>query len=58
MLLVTDVQTGRKIVDLLPAQRKVMLIENGVAAGVAYDTYAAGKEGKETTGNALPAPNT
>jgi len=39
-------------------KRKVMLIEKGVAAGVAYDTYAAGKEDKETTGNALPAPNT
>ncbi len=38
-------------------KRKVMLIENGLGVGVAYDTYAATKEGKQSTGNALPAPN-
>jgi len=39
-------------------KRKVMLIDRGVAAGIAYDTYSATKEGKQTTGNALPQPNT
>ena len=39
-------------------KRKVSLIDRGVAAGVVYDTYSAHKEGKASTGNALPAPNT
>ena len=41
----------------VPKQR-VELITNGVARGVVYDSYAAGKEGKQSTGHALPAPNT
>jgi PmbA protein len=39
-------------------KRKVALIENGIARTPVYDSYAAGKEGKESTGHALPAPNT
>jgi predicted Zn-dependent protease len=41
----------------VPKQR-VDLIRDGVALGVVYDSYAAGKEeGKASTGHALPAPN-
>ena len=41
----------------VPKQR-VDLIEEGVARGVVYDSYRAGKEeGKVSTGHALPAPN-
>jgi predicted Zn-dependent protease len=41
----------------VPKQR-VDLIEAGIARGVVYDSYRAGKEeGKESTGHALPAPN-
>jgi predicted Zn-dependent protease len=41
----------------VPKQR-VDLIENGVARGVVYDSYRAGKEkGRVSTGHALPAPN-
>jgi PmbA protein len=41
----------------VPKQR-VDLIEKGVARGVVYDSYRAGKEeGKASTGHALPAPN-
>lgn len=41
----------------VPKQR-VDLIENGVARGVVYDSYRAGKEeSKTSTGHALPAPN-
>jgi len=41
----------------VPKQR-VDLIEKGVARGVVYDSYQAGKEeGKQSTGHALPAPN-
>jgi predicted Zn-dependent protease len=37
----------------------VTLIEKGVARGVVYDTYTAGRaEGKQSTGHSLPAPNT
>ncbi|MFQ6014313.1 MAG: TldD/PmbA family protein [Anaerolineae bacterium] len=40
-------------------KRRVDLIKNGVAEGVVYDSYTAGKEeGKKSTGHALPAPNT
>lgn len=40
-----------------PKQR-VSLIENGVAKGVVYDSFTAGREeGKESTGHSLPAPN-
>jgi len=41
----------------VPKQR-VNLIEGGIAAGVVYDSYTAGKEGKQSTGHALPAGNT
>jgi predicted Zn-dependent protease len=35
------------------------LIKNGVAANVVYDSYTAGREpGRQSTGHALPAPNT
>lgn len=41
----------------VPKQR-VELITDGVARGVVYDSYRAGKEqGKSSTGHALPAPN-
>ena len=40
-------------------RRSVMLIENGIAKGVVYDTFTAGREpGSESTGHSLPAPNT
>ncbi len=39
-------------------KERVMLIENGIARGVVYDTFTAGKEGKTSTGHGLPAPNT
>ncbi len=36
-------------------RQKVMLIEDGVAKGVVYDSYTAGREpGKASTGHALP----
>lgn len=39
-------------------KRRVDLIQDGVARGVVYDSYSAGKEeGKISTGHALPAPN-
>jgi len=38
-------------------KQKVTFIENGIAKGVCYDSYTANKEGKESTGHALPAPN-
>ena len=42
----------------VPKQR-VPLIENGVAKGVVYDSFTAGREdGKTSTGHGLPAPNT
>jgi predicted Zn-dependent protease len=42
----------------VPKQR-VDLIKEGVATGVVYDSYRAGKEeGKSSTGHALPAPST
>ncbi len=40
----------------VPKQR-VDLITDGVAKTVVYDSYAANKEGKQSTGHALPAPN-
>jgi predicted Zn-dependent protease len=40
----------------VPKQR-VDLIEAGVARGVVYDSYSAGKEARSSTGHALPAPN-
>jgi len=39
-------------------KQKVVLIENGIAKGVVYDSYTAGKEGTMSTGHGLPAPNT
>lgn len=40
-----------------PKQR-VVFFEEGVARGVTYDTFTAGREGKHSTGHALMAPNT
>jgi predicted Zn-dependent protease len=41
----------------VPKQR-VTFVENGVARGVAYDSFTAGREeGKTSTGHSLPAPN-
>ncbi len=39
-------------------RQKVMFVENGIARGVVYDTATADKQGKRSTGHALPAPNT
>ncbi len=39
-------------------KRRVDLIVDGVARGVVYDSYTAGKQGVASTGHALPAPNT
>jgi predicted Zn-dependent protease len=41
----------------VPKQR-VSLIERGVARGVVYDTRTATRAGTNSTGHALPAPNT
>ncbi len=43
----------------VPKQR-VTLIENGIARGVTFDSYTAGKAGgdAQSTGHSLPAPNT
>jgi PmbA protein len=42
----------------VPKQR-VELIEKGIAQGVVYDSFTAGREeGKVSTGHSLPAPNT
>jgi predicted Zn-dependent protease len=42
----------------VPKQR-VMLIENGIAKNVVYDSFTAGREeGQDSTGHSLPAPNT
>jgi PmbA protein len=39
-------------------KKRVDLIQEGVARGVVYDSYRAGKEeGQTSTGHALPAPN-
>jgi PmbA protein len=38
-------------------KQKVDIISSGAAAGVVYDSYTAGREGKRSTGHALPAPN-
>lgn len=39
-------------------KQKVGLIENGVARSVVYDSYTAARDGRTSTGHALPAPNT
>jgi PmbA protein len=36
----------------------VEIITNGVARAVVYDSHTARKEGRQSTGHALPAPNT
>jgi PmbA protein len=41
----------------VPKQR-VDFFAQGIATGVVYDSFTAGREGKESTGHALPAPNT
>jgi len=42
----------------VPKQR-VLLVERGIARGVVYDSFTAGREeGKASTGHSLPAPNT
>ncbi|OGO50551.1 MAG: hypothetical protein A2148_02605 [Chloroflexi bacterium RBG_16_68_14] len=41
----------------VPRQR-VTFIERGIARDVVWDSYTAGKEGRESTGHALPAGNT
>jgi len=38
-------------------KRKVVLIDRGVATNVVHDSATAAREGKESTGHALPAPN-
>ena len=39
-------------------KKKVVFFDSGVAQGLTYDSFTAGKEGKESTGHALMAPNT
>ncbi|MGB2694696.1 MAG: TldD/PmbA family protein [Dehalococcoidia bacterium] len=41
----------------VPKQR-VTFVDKGIAREVVWDTYTAGKEGRESTGHALPAGNT
>ncbi len=38
-------------------KKRLKLIENGIAREIAYDSYTAYKEGKESTGHALVQPN-
>ena len=37
-------------------KQKVVLIDQGIARGVVYDSYTANKEKRKSTGHALPAP--
>lgn len=39
-------------------KERVSLLREGVADGVVYDSYEAGREGRRSTGHALPPPNT
>jgi predicted Zn-dependent protease len=39
-------------------KQKVVLVENGVPRGPVYDATTARKEGRASTGHALPPPNT
>jgi predicted Zn-dependent protease len=39
-------------------KQKVTFFEKGVARGVTYDSFTAGREGKSSTGHGLIAPNT
>jgi predicted Zn-dependent protease len=41
----------------VPKQR-IAIIQDGVSRGVVHDTLTAGKAGQQSTGHALPAPNT
>lgn len=38
-------------------KQKVVFLDKGVANAVVYDSYAAAKEGRQSTGHGLPAPN-
>lgn len=38
-------------------KKKVVIFEKGVAKNLVYDTYTASREGKSSTGHALPYPN-
>ena len=38
-------------------KRKIMLIENGVAKHVVYDSFTAGRANTESTGHGLPSPS-
>jgi len=38
-------------------KRRVTFFDRGIATDVVYDSYTAGREGKQSTGHALPAPN-
>ncbi len=40
----------------VPKQR-VVFFERGIAKGIVYDSFTAGREGRQSTGHALPAPN-
>lgn len=39
-------------------KKRVVFFESGVVRGVTYDSFTAGREGKDSTGHALMAPNT
>jgi predicted Zn-dependent protease len=39
-------------------KRKLVFFDKGVAKEVAYDSFTAGREGKDSTGHGLIAPNT
>ncbi|MFB3887499.1 MAG: TldD/PmbA family protein [Thermodesulfobacteriota bacterium] len=39
-------------------KEKVVFFQNGIAKGVTYDSFTAGREGRSSTGHALIAPNT
>ncbi len=39
-------------------KKKVAFFDRGVAKGVTYDSFTAGREGKKSTGHGLIAPNT
>jgi len=38
-------------------KRRVTFFDRGIARDVVYDSFTAGREGKQSTGHALPAPN-
>ncbi|MGI8703718.1 MAG: TldD/PmbA family protein, partial [Candidatus Limnocylindrales bacterium] len=39
------------------AKRRVTLVEEGLCREVVYDAHTAGKDGRQSTGHGLPAPN-